>query len=121
MSSSPSEKKNSDVEIDEANSALLTPAMHEPTPTFVAGFLSFKERLPRRSAEKEVTRNHDESPAVPSSSAMSSSAEGNKSPDHAVPFVGADAALAMVPEVSAQPSGSSTTPAPVPKEERRRS
>ncbi|KAL0801622.1 hypothetical protein Bca101_056798 [Brassica carinata] len=104
MSSSPSEKKNSDVEMGEANSALPTPAMHEATPTFVAGFLSFKERLSRRSAEKEVTRNHAESPAVPSSSAMSSSAEGKNSPDHAAPFVGADTAFAMVPEVSAQPS-----------------
>ncbi|KAF2534801.1 hypothetical protein F2Q70_00029047 [Brassica cretica] len=52
MSSSPSEKKSSDVEMGEANSELPTPAMHEATPTFIAGFLSFKERLSRRSAEK---------------------------------------------------------------------
>ncbi|KAJ4873979.1 Uncharacterized protein Rs2_44251 [Raphanus sativus] len=118
MFSSPSEKKNSDVEMGEANSAFPTPAMHEATPTFLAGFLSFKERLSRCSAEKEATRNHDESSAVPSSSAMSSLAEGKKSTDHAAPFVGADTALATVPEVSVQPSGSSTTPAPVPKEEK---
>ncbi|KAF3572221.1 hypothetical protein F2Q69_00059045 [Brassica cretica] len=56
MSSSPSEKKNSDVEMGDVNSALPTPAMHEATPTFIAGFLSFKERLSRRSAGKEGGR-----------------------------------------------------------------
>ncbi|KAJ4885685.1 Uncharacterized protein Rs2_35778 [Raphanus sativus] len=102
----------------EANSAFPTPAMHEASPTFVAGFLSFKERLSKRSAEKEATRNHAESPAVPSCSSMSSLAEGKKSPDYAAPFVGAETTLATVPEVSIQPSGSSTTSAPVPKEEK---
>ncbi|KAL0898712.1 hypothetical protein Bca101_082673 [Brassica carinata] len=116
MSSSPNEKKNSDVEMGEASTILPTPAMHESSPTFVAGFLSFKERLSRRSAEKEVTRTHAETSAALSSSAMSSSAEGKKSPSDAAPFLGSDTALAAAPEISAQPSGSSTTPAPIPKE-----
>ncbi|KAF3584284.1 hypothetical protein F2Q69_00029369 [Brassica cretica] len=86
MSSSPSEKKSSDVEMGEANSALPTPAMHEATPTFVAGFLSFKERLSRRSAEKEGGRIQPEVPAILSSPAMSTSAGGNKSPGDATPL-----------------------------------
>ncbi|KAL0898819.1 hypothetical protein Bca101_082780 [Brassica carinata] len=110
MSSSPNEKKNSNVEMGEANSILPTPAMHEATPTFVAGFLSFKERLSRRSAKKEVTRTHAKTSAVLSSSAMSSSAEGKKNPSDAAPFLGSDTALAAAPEISAQRSGSSPTP-----------
>ncbi|KAL0734193.1 hypothetical protein Bca4012_010403 [Brassica carinata] len=121
MPSFPSEKKNSDVEMGEADSALPSPAMHEATPTFVAGFLSFKERLSRRSTEKEATGDHAESLAVPSSSEMSSSAGGKKSSVYAAPVVEADATLVMVPEVLVQPSGSSTTPAPIPKEEKVRS
>ncbi|KAF2608448.1 hypothetical protein F2Q68_00044135 [Brassica cretica] len=93
MSSSPSEKKSSDVEMGEANSALPTPAMHEATPTFIAGFLSFKERLSRRSAEKEGGRIQPEVPAILSSPAMSTSAGGNKSPGDATPL----AESAMVP------------------------
>ncbi|KAF3545223.1 hypothetical protein DY000_02008311 [Brassica cretica] len=77
----------------EANSALPTPAMHEATPTFIAGFLSFKERLSRRSAEKEGDRIQPEVPVILSSSAMSTSAGGNKSPGDAKPL----AESAMVP------------------------
>ncbi|KAF3486464.1 hypothetical protein F2Q69_00055591 [Brassica cretica] len=118
MSSSPSEKKSSDVEMGEANSALPTPAMHEATPTFVAGFLSFKERLSRRSAEKEGGRIQPEVPAILSSPAMSTSAGGNKSPGDATPLAESAMVPVQVPEVSAQPSGSSTTPVPAPKEEK---
>ncbi|KAF3523927.1 hypothetical protein F2Q69_00050666 [Brassica cretica] len=64
MSSSQNEKKNSDVEMGEANPVLPTPAIHEATPTFVAGFLSFKERLSRRSAGKETSRNSAETPPL---------------------------------------------------------
>ncbi|KAF2603306.1 hypothetical protein F2Q70_00026220 [Brassica cretica] len=118
MSSSPSEKKSSDVEMGEANSALPTPAMHEATPTFIAGFLSFKERLSRRSAEKEGGRIQPEVPAILSSPAMSTSAGGNKSPGDATPLAESAMVPVQVPEVSAQPSGSSTTPVPAPKEEK---
>ncbi|KAF2584919.1 hypothetical protein F2Q70_00037038 [Brassica cretica] len=118
MSSSPSEKKSSDVEMGEANSALPTPAMHGATPTFIAGFLSFKERLSRRSAEKEGGRIQPEMPAILSSPAMSTSAGGNKSPGDATPLAESAMVPVQVTEVSAQPSGSSTTPVPAPKEEK---
>ena len=118
MYSSPSEKKSSDVEMGEANSALPTAAMHEGTPTFVAGFLSFKERLSRRSAEKEGGRIQPEVPAILSSPAMSTSAGGNKSPGDATPLAESAMVPVQVPEVSAQPSGSSTIPVPASKEEK---
>ncbi|KAF3575385.1 hypothetical protein F2Q69_00059167 [Brassica cretica] len=118
MSSSQSEKKNSDVEMGEANSALPTPAMHEATPTFIAGFHFFKERLSIRSTEKEGGRIQPEVPAILSSIAMSTSAGGNKSPGDATPLAESAMVPVQVPEVSAQPSGSSTTPVPAPKEEK---
>ncbi|KAF3532490.1 hypothetical protein DY000_02038382 [Brassica cretica] len=110
MSSSQSEKKNSNVEMGEASPVLPIPAIHEATPTFVAGFLSFTERLSRRSAEKETSRTSAETSAIPSSSALSISAEGNKSQSDVAPLVGTDTAPVKVSEVLAQPSGSSTTP-----------
>ncbi|XP_013594609.1 PREDICTED: uncharacterized protein LOC106302697 [Brassica oleracea var. oleracea] len=116
MSSSPSEKKSSDVEMGEANSALPTPAMHEATPAFVAGFLSFKERLSRRSAEKEGGRIQPEVQALLSSHATSTLAGGNKSPGDATPFAESAMVPVQVPEVSAQPSDSSTTQVPASKE-----
>ncbi|WZZ50950.1 hypothetical protein YC2023_051057 [Brassica napus] len=118
MSSSPSEKKSSDVEMGEANSALPTPATHEATPTFVAWFLSFKERLSRRSPGKEGGRIQPEVPAILSSPAMSTSAGGNKSPGDAAPLAESAMVPVQVPEVSAQLSGSLTTPVPAPKEEK---
>ncbi|KAF3608294.1 hypothetical protein DY000_02050222 [Brassica cretica] len=78
MFSSQNEKKNSDVEMGEASPVLPIPAIHEATPTFVAGFLSFKYRLSRRSAEKETNRTSAETSVIPSSSTLSVSAEGNK-------------------------------------------
>ncbi|KAF3606485.1 hypothetical protein DY000_02047197 [Brassica cretica] len=117
MSSSPCEKKSSDVEMGEANSARPTPAMHEATPTFIAEFLSFKERLSRRSVGKEGGWIQPEVPAILSSPAMSTSAGGNKSPGDAAPLEESAMVPVQVPEVSAQPSGSSTTPVPAPKDE----
>ncbi|XP_013608392.1 PREDICTED: ensconsin-like [Brassica oleracea var. oleracea] len=102
----------------EANSALPTPDMREATPTFIAGFLSFKERLSSRSAGKEGGRIQPEAPAILSSPAMSTSAGGNKSHGDAMPLVELAMVPVQVPEVSAQPSGSSTTPVPAPKEEK---
>ncbi|KAL0864708.1 hypothetical protein Bca101_043826 [Brassica carinata] len=54
MSSPQNKKKDSDVEMGEANPVLPVPAAHEATPSFVSRFLSFKERLSRRSADKEA-------------------------------------------------------------------
>ncbi|KAF3508415.1 hypothetical protein F2Q69_00007318 [Brassica cretica] len=110
MSSSQNEKKNSDVEMGAASPVLPIPAIHEATPTFVARFLSFKERLSRHSAEKETSQTSAETSAIPSSSALSISAEGNKSLSDAAPLVGTDTAPVQVPDVLAQPSSSSTTP-----------
>ncbi|KAF2579979.1 hypothetical protein F2Q68_00004670 [Brassica cretica] len=98
MSSSQNEKKNSDVEMGEANPVLQIPAIHEATTTFVAGFLSFKERLSRRSAGKETSRSSAEMSAIPSSSALSISAKGNKSQSDAAPLIGTDTAPVQVPE-----------------------
>jgi len=113
MSSSQNEKKNSDVEMGEASPVLPIPAIHEATPTFVAGFLSFKERLSRRSVEKETSRTSAEMSAIPSSSALSISTEGNKSLSDAAPLVGTDTVPVQMPEVLAHPSGSSTTSVPI--------
>ncbi|KAF2603304.1 hypothetical protein F2Q70_00026222 [Brassica cretica] len=44
----------------EASPVLPIPVIHEATLTFVAGFLSFKKRLSRRSAEKETSRTSAE-------------------------------------------------------------
>ncbi|KAF3554674.1 hypothetical protein F2Q69_00012862 [Brassica cretica] len=101
MSSSQNEKKNSDVEMGEASPVLPIPAIHEATPTFVAGFLSFKERLSRRSAKKETSRTSAEMSAIPSSSALSISTEGNKSLSNDAPLVGMDTVPVQVPEVLA--------------------
>ncbi|KAF3583961.1 hypothetical protein F2Q69_00027789 [Brassica cretica] len=90
MSSSQNEKKNSNVEMGEASL-----------------------RLSRRSAEKETSRTSAEMLAIPSSYALSISAEGNKSLSDAAPLVGTDTAPVHVPEVLAQHSGSSTTPLPI--------
>ena len=51
-------------------------------------------------------------PAILSSPAMSTSAGGNKSPGDAAPLAESAMVSVQVPEVSAQPSGSSTTPVP---------
>ncbi|KAF2580451.1 hypothetical protein F2Q68_00005281 [Brassica cretica] len=115
MSPSQNEKKNSDVEMGEASPVLPIPAIHEATPTFLARFLSFKERLSRHSAEKETSQTSAETSAIPSSTALSISAEGNKSLSDVAPLVGMDTAPVQVPEVLAQPSSSSTTPVPIPE------
>ncbi|KAF2576399.1 hypothetical protein F2Q70_00005409 [Brassica cretica] len=56
--------------------------------------------------------------AILSSPAMSTSAGGNKSPGDAAPLAESAMVPVQVSEVSAQPSGSSTTPVPAPKEEK---
>jgi len=73
--------------------------MHEATQTFIAGFLSFKERLSRRSAEKEGGRIQPEVSAILSSPAMSTSAGGNKSLGYATPLAESAMVPVQVPEV----------------------
>ncbi|WZZ78482.1 hypothetical protein YC2023_099054 [Brassica napus] len=52
---------------------------------------------------------------IPSSSALSISTKANKSLSDAAPLVGTDTVPVQVPEVLAQPSGSFTTPVPIPE------
>ncbi|KAF2594906.1 hypothetical protein F2Q70_00043417 [Brassica cretica] len=93
MSSSQNEKKNSDVEMGDAS------------PRGYPGVVPKRKRV-GPSAEMS---------AIPPSSALSISAEGNKSLSDAAPLVGTDTTPVQVPEVLAQPSGSSTTPVPIPE------
>ncbi|KAJ4906222.1 Uncharacterized protein Rs2_09880 [Raphanus sativus] len=76
MSSSQDGKKNSDVEMAEAPlSPVVEPA---PKPTFLAGFLSFRERMARRKAEKEIIRVVEENPSSPA--AVDTPASGSEVP-----------------------------------------
>ncbi|KAF2595433.1 hypothetical protein F2Q70_00044783 [Brassica cretica] len=77
-------------------------------------FLS-KRGYPGIVPKKETSRTSAEMSAIPSSSALSISAKGNKSLSDAASLVGTDTAPLQVPEVLAQPSGSSTTPVPIPE------
>ncbi|KAF3561866.1 hypothetical protein DY000_02015805 [Brassica cretica] len=54
MSSSQGEKKDSDVEMSDANPlvAMLDPLPSDGTPACVAGFLSFRDKVDRRNAGK---------------------------------------------------------------------
>ena len=62
-----------------------------------------------------MSRTTAEMSVFPSSSALSISTEGNKSLSDAAPLVGTDTVPVQVPEVLAQPSGSSTTPVSIPE------
>lgn len=107
MSSSQSEKKDSDIEMGEASQAPQASTVPDAMQAFVDGFHSFKDKLSRCSAEKRVRA---ETPSVPSSPVPSSPAPG--------PEVSHDSSLpverTVVPEqildVQARPSGSSTAP-----------
>ena len=73
MSSSQGDKRSSDVEMGEATSQTLVLASSVKAPACVAGYLSFREKLARRKAEKEPVRAYTE---LPSSSALA------VTPDH---------------------------------------
>lgn len=93
MSSSQGDKKDSDVEMGEATSPAPVPTSPAEVPACVAGHLSFREKLVRRQAEKELAQAGSE---FPSSSAQV-----------VAPCHGTDVA-APLPQVL--PAGSSTTP-----------
>ncbi|WZZ08021.1 hypothetical protein YC2023_093942 [Brassica napus] len=67
MSSSQGDKKDSDVEMGEATSTAPVPTSPAEVPACVAGHLSFREKLVRRQAEKELAQTGSE---FPSSSAQ---------------------------------------------------
>ncbi|WZZ70080.1 hypothetical protein YC2023_081450 [Brassica napus] len=56
MSSSQNDKKNSDAEMAEASSQAQESTPSDDAPTCVVGFLSFREKMSRRKAEKETAR-----------------------------------------------------------------
>ncbi|KAG5384810.1 hypothetical protein IGI04_036280 [Brassica rapa subsp. trilocularis] len=92
MSSSQGYKKDSDVEMGEATSPAPIPTSPAEVPACVAGHLSFREKLVRRQAEKDLAQTGSE---FPSSSAQ------------VVAPCGTDVAA---PLPQALPAGSSTTP-----------
>ena len=93
MSSSQGDKKDSDVEMGEATSPAPIPTSPAEVPACVAGHLSFREKLVRRQAEKELAQAGSE---FPSSSAQV-----------VAPCHGTEV---MAPLSQALPAGSSTTP-----------
>ena len=113
MSSSHGDKRSSDVEMGEATSPAPIPTSPVEAPACVADHLSFRERLVRRQAEKEQVRAGAE---FPSSSALAIA------PGHGTEVVtprdAGTLAGSGVPDASALPAGSSTTPILVEDKER---
>ncbi|KAF2618938.1 hypothetical protein F2Q68_00039287 [Brassica cretica] len=105
MSSSHGDKRNSDVEMGEATSPASIPTSPVEAPACVADHLSFRERLVCCQAEKEQVRAGAE---FPSSSALAIA------PGHGTEVVTPQdtgtLAGSVVPNASALPAGSSTTP-----------
>ncbi|KAF2541378.1 hypothetical protein F2Q68_00032207 [Brassica cretica] len=113
MSSSHGDKRSSDVEMGEATSPAPIPTSPVEAPACVADDLSFQERLVRRQAEKEQLRAGAE---FPSSSALAIA------PRHGIEVVtprdAGNLAGSGVPDASALPAGSSSTPILVEDKER---
>ncbi|KAF2531377.1 hypothetical protein F2Q70_00029545 [Brassica cretica] len=108
MSSSQSDKTGSDAEMGEATSQVPGLVPSDSAPACVADFLSFREKLARRKAEKEPIHDDTE---LPSSSVLV--VTPTHEPEVQVPQgAGAqvETGVSCVPDASAQPSGSSTTP-----------
>ncbi|KAF3530210.1 hypothetical protein DY000_02039715 [Brassica cretica] len=108
MSSFQGDKRSSDVEMGEATSQAHVPVSSSEAPACVAGFLSFREKLSRRKAEKEQVRVDTE---LPSSSALA--VAPTYGPEVQVPQdagTQVETSVPCVPDASAQPTGSSTTP-----------
>ncbi|KAF3562600.1 hypothetical protein DY000_02013816 [Brassica cretica] len=105
MSSSHGDKRSSDVEMGEATSPAPFQTSLVEAPACVADHLSFRERLVRRQAEMEQVRAGAE---FPSSSALAIA------PGHGTEVVTprdeGTLAGSGVPDASALPAGSSTTP-----------
>ncbi|KAF3611322.1 hypothetical protein DY000_02048532 [Brassica cretica] len=113
MSSSHGDKRSSDVEMGEATSPAPIPTSPVEAPACVADHLSFRERLFRRQAEKEQVRAGAE---LPSSSALAV-APGHGT-EGVTPRDTGTLAGSVIPDVSALPAGSSTTPILVEDKER---
>ncbi|KAF2550913.1 hypothetical protein F2Q68_00034609 [Brassica cretica] len=101
MSSSQGDKRDSDVEMGEATSPALVPTSPAESPACVAGHLSFREKLVRRQADKELVQAGSEFP--PSSARVVVPGHGTK---------------VVAPLPQALLAGSSTTPIHVEDKER---
>ncbi|KAJ4881484.1 Uncharacterized protein Rs2_38539 [Raphanus sativus] len=91
MSSSQDGKMNSDAEMVEAPPAPVDGSA--PEPTCVGGFLSFRERMARRKAEKEITQTTEEKSSSPAATDAQLSALGSLS----VPIIVEDKEEAVEP------------------------
>ncbi|KAF3555319.1 hypothetical protein F2Q69_00012018 [Brassica cretica] len=113
MSSSHGDKRSSDVEMGEATSPAPIPTSPVEAPACVADHFSFRERLVCRQAEKEQVRAGAQ---FPSSSALA------VAPGHGTngitPRDTGTLAGSVIPDASALPAGSSTTPILVEDKER---
>ncbi|KAF3537939.1 hypothetical protein F2Q69_00023932 [Brassica cretica] len=113
MSSSHGDKRSSDVEMGEATSLAPIPTSPVEAPACVADHLSFREKLVHRQAEKEKVRAGAK---LPSSSALA------VAPGHGTegitPRDMGTLAGPVVPDASALPAGTSTTPILVEDKER---
>ncbi|KAF3531003.1 hypothetical protein DY000_02039725 [Brassica cretica] len=108
MSSSQNDKKSSDAEMAEASSQAPESTPSDNAPAWVTGFLSFREKMARRKAEKETVRTDAE---LPSYSVLV--VAPTHEPEVQVPQgTGAqvETGVPFVPDALAQPFGSSTTP-----------
>ncbi|KAF2611960.1 hypothetical protein F2Q70_00012229 [Brassica cretica] len=113
MSSSHGDKRSSDVEMGEATSPAPIPTSPVEAPACVADHLSFRERLVCRQAKKEQVRAGAE---FPSSSALAvAPGHGTKG---VTPRDTGTLAGSVIPDASALPAGSSTTPILVEDKER---
>ncbi|KAG5414563.1 hypothetical protein IGI04_002130 [Brassica rapa subsp. trilocularis] len=101
MSSSQADKRDSDVEMGEATSPAPVPTSPAEASACVAGHLSFREKLVRRQAEKELVQDGSEFPS--SSERVVAMGHGTK---------------VVAPLPQALPAGSSTTPILVEDKER---
>ncbi|KAF3577391.1 hypothetical protein DY000_02031001 [Brassica cretica] len=113
MSSSHGDKRSSDVEMGEATSPAPIPTSPVEAPACVADHLSFRENLVRRQVQKEKVRAGAE---LPSSSALAV-APGHGTEGVTLRDTGTLAG-SVVPDTSALPAGSSTTPILVEDKER---
>ncbi|KAF2534175.1 hypothetical protein F2Q70_00029533 [Brassica cretica] len=108
MSSSQSDKRGFDVEMGEVTSQVPGLVSSDSAPACVTGFLSFREILAHRKVEKEPV--HADTELLSSSILVVTSTH---EPEVQIPQdAGAqvETGVSCVPDASAQPSGSSTTP-----------
>ncbi|KAF2532444.1 hypothetical protein F2Q70_00030069 [Brassica cretica] len=113
MSSSHGDKRSFDVEMGEATSPAPIPTYPVEAPACVADHLSFRERLVRRKGEKEHVRAGAEFPSSSALAIAPGHGTGVVTPRDAGTLAGSG-----VPDATALPAGSSTTPILVEDKER---